>query len=163
LQSIFWQNTQKRKNGTEVTYVQIVRTYWDNTVKRPRQKVLCTLGRLDKLTESGNLESIAQKLLEAAGKEYALEEAKAHQMGFWGPTYVFYRFWKECGLDRFFERIAREKRLSFNLSRVLFELVLQRIVEGGSKLSWFEDFRDSYWFDWEKEKAAGSVSLTVSR
>jgi len=132
--------------------VQIVRTYWDKTVNRPRQKVLCNLGRLDTMIANGNLVSIANKLLEAAGKLEALEEAKAHQMGFWGPSYLFYRLWSECGLKDFFDRLTRKLNLPYDLSQVLFELVLQRIVESGSKLSWFEHFRENHWFDWDRSE-----------
>ncbi|MBW1735842.1 MAG: IS1634 family transposase [Deltaproteobacteria bacterium] len=142
-------NTQKRKDGREVTYVQIVRTYWDKTVGRPRQKVLCTLGRLDKMTEDGNLVSIANKLLEAAGKLEAMQEAEAHQMGFWGPSYLFFRLWQDCGLKELFDKLTRRLKLPYDLSQVLFELVLQRMVESGSKLGWFETFRESHWFDWQ--------------
>jgi hypothetical protein len=39
----------KRNSGRVVTYLQLVESFWDQKRKTPLHKVLCNLGRLDKL------------------------------------------------------------------------------------------------------------------
>ena len=97
-----------------------MRAYWDKAVDRPRQKILYTLGRLDTMLANGNLESIANKLLEAAGKLDALGEAEARQMSFWGPFYLFFKLWDECGLKGFFDNLTKKLNLPYDLSHLLF-------------------------------------------
>lgn len=51
----------KRKSGSIVTYLQLVNTVWDKEKKTPRHKVLCSLGRLDKL-DKDRLKKLISKL-----------------------------------------------------------------------------------------------------
>jgi len=51
----------KRKSGRIVTYLQLVKTVWDKEKKTPRHKVLCSLGRKDKL-DKDKLKNLISKL-----------------------------------------------------------------------------------------------------
>ena len=61
-ESMFIKETRfKRKSGRIVTYLQLVNTVWDKEKKTPRHKVLCSLGRKDKL-DKDKLKNLISKL-----------------------------------------------------------------------------------------------------
>ena len=63
-------------------YLQIVENSREG--KKLKQHVLCTLGRLDKLTASGQIDSI-------------------------GPALVFERLWKELGIGDVIKEVGSER------------------------------------------------------
>jgi len=50
----------------------------------------------------------------------------------WGPVLVFERLWEELGMADLLRRLVRTGRLGFDFERVVFALVLQRILAPGS-------------------------------
>jgi hypothetical protein len=50
----------------------------------------------------------------------------------WGPVLVFERLWEELGIPDLMHRLVRSGRLGFDFERVVFALVLQRILAPGS-------------------------------
>jgi hypothetical protein len=53
------------KPAGQYRYLQIAQNYREG--KKVKQKVLCTLGRVDELTQSGKVDALAQSLLAAVG------------------------------------------------------------------------------------------------
>lgn len=51
----------KRKSGRVITYLQLVSSYWDKERKIPRHKVVCNLGRLDRL-DKREIQNLVDKL-----------------------------------------------------------------------------------------------------
>ena len=54
------------KPSGQYQYLQIAENYREG--KKVKQKILCTLGRLDKLTDSGKLDGLAESLLRFSKK-----------------------------------------------------------------------------------------------
>jgi len=54
------------KPSGQYCYLQIAENFREG--KKVRQKILCTLGRLDKLTDSGKLDGLAESLLRFSKK-----------------------------------------------------------------------------------------------
>ena len=137
---------RKKQSGGRV-YLQIVESR--RTGDQVRQQVIATLGRLDALTASGQLERLirsgarfaAQALvLEAAREEPALAVSVLRI----GPGLVFERLWDETGCRTVIGELAQERRHGFDLERVVFLTVLHRLIGGGSDRAadrWREDCR----------------------
>lgn len=60
------------------TYLQVVESYWQDG--RPRQRVIATLGRLDKLSEKGQIDGILRSLARFSDKIKVAEEYQAGKL-----------------------------------------------------------------------------------
>jgi hypothetical protein len=125
-------------------YVQIVENRRENG--RVRQRVVATLGQLDQLVESGQLERLVKGLATLCPTVQLLEAGKAGTLAVlsdrcWGPVLVFQRLWKDLGLDTLLTRLAGPHRFGFELERCAFAIVLQRLLAPGS------DLAGSKWID----------------
>lgn len=125
---------RQKKSGSR-TYLQIVENYWEDGASH--QRVIATLGRLDRLRENGQLDGLL-----ASGARFA-ESAMlvtAHQRGEApvvrtqriGPALVFGRLWKDLGLPEIFERLLRDRKFEFSVERAVFLTVLHRLFVSGS-------------------------------
>lgn len=135
---------QKKAGGH--TYLQIVENRWENG--RARQRVLATLGRLDQLTESGQLEALL-----ASGSRFAtsltilsehrrgrLTAVRSHRIG---PPLVFERLWQETGCLEVFAALLSKRRFSFPVERAIFLEVVHRLVFPGSDRAGYA-WKDAY-------------------
>lgn len=112
-----------------------------------RQRVIATLGRLDQLEASGQLERLVRSGARFAARAMVLTAAgddPTATVRRIGPALVFERLWTETGCRAVIEDVARERRHEFALERALFLTVLHRLMGGGSDLAadrWREDYR----------------------
>ena len=125
-----------KKSGPR-EYLQIVESRREGP--KVKQDVLCTLGRLDELRESGQLDRLTASLarhcdeslvLSAARQEWA-ENPEIH-LRHVGPGLVFDRLWEETGCREAVSAIAAGRRFGFDLERVVFFSVLHRLFAPGS-------------------------------
>jgi hypothetical protein len=112
-----------------------------------RQRVIATLGRLDALRASGQLERLVRSgarfaahamVVTAAGDDPTAAVRRI------GPALVFERLWAETGCRVVIEDLAGTRRHDFALERAIFLTVLHRLMGGGSDLAavrWREDYR----------------------
>jgi hypothetical protein len=112
-----------------------------------RQRVIATLGRLDALAASGQLERLlrsgARFATQAMVLSAAQDDATAAVRRI-GPALVFERLWSETGCRPVIEDVAKERKYDFALERAIFLTVLHRLMGGGSDLAadrWREDYR----------------------
>ena len=112
-----------------------------------RQRVIATLGRLDVLAASGQLERLmrsgARFAIQAMVLSAAQDDATATVRRI-GPALVFERLWTETGCRAVIEAVAKERKHGFALERAIFLSVLHRLMGGGSDLAadrWREDYR----------------------
>ena len=112
-----------------------------------RQRVIATLGRLDVLAASGQLERLmrsgARFATQAMVLSAAQDDATATVRRI-GPALVFERLWTETGCRAVIEAVAKERKHGFALERAIFLSVLHRLMGGGSDLAadrWREDYR----------------------
>ena len=123
------------KKSGKYQYLQVVHN--ERIDGRVRQRVIATLGRLDRLTENGQLDGLVESLarytdhvavLNAVRHEQVEPEASVHI----GPPLVFGRLWEELGLPAIFKRLLAGRRFQFPLERVVFLTVLHRLFDPGS-------------------------------
>lgn len=137
---------REKKSGSR-SYLQIVENRWEDGGSK--QRVLATLGRLDKLQESGQVDSLLRSgarfcealvVISAHRKGEALEVATRGI----GPAMIFERLWKETGLKQVIESLLRGRKFEFSVERAIFLTVLHRLFDPGSDRQadrWREDYR----------------------
>src|SRR5512133_2549152 len=123
-----------KTSGTR-SYLQIVENRWEDG--RPRQRVLATLGRLDQLQQTGQLDALlgsgarlAQSVrLLAAHAKGQLPTITTRRIG---PTLIFERLWRETGCQRVIEQLLDGRRFECDVERAVFLTVLHRLFAPGS-------------------------------
>jgi Transposase DDE domain len=137
----------RTKTSGPRTYRQIVENRWEDG--RPRQRVLATLGRLDPLQQSGQLDAL---LASGARRSPSVLLLSAHAKGQIptittrriGPALIFQRLWQQTGCQRVIERLLDGRRFEFDVERAIFLTVLQRLFAPGSDRAadkWRTDYR----------------------
>jgi len=99
------------------------------------QRVISTVGRLDRLQEKGEIENLVrslsrfseQVLLVLSGKTEVGAESKKI-----GPVLIFERLWNELGIRKVIDRLLSERFFTFNVERAIFLTVLHRLIKCGS-------------------------------
>ncbi|MFQ5861207.1 MAG: IS1634 family transposase [Dehalococcoidia bacterium] len=116
-------------------YLQIVENHREG--KRTVQRVLCTLGRLEHLTNSGATDILIRSLSRHATHVQVVDGYRSGQLEAGvarklGPDLVFARLWKTTGVQRVLEELLRERRFEFPVERAVYLTVLHRLFESGS-------------------------------
>jgi len=129
------------------SYVQLVENHREEG--RHKQRVLLTLGALEKLRESGQIDTL---LASGSRLSESLLLLSEHQRGEltstparrFGAVLAFERLWKETGCRDVLQGLAEERRFSCSLERAVFFTVLHRLLTSGSDRSavrtWQEDY-----------------------
>lgn len=116
-------------------YLQIARSV--RRGKTVRQEIIATLGRLDVLQESGQLDSLLRSGLRFAQKVKVLDahaagETEPVSVAKIGPDLVFGRLWKTMGLGEIVRSEAAKRGHGFDLERAVYLTVLHRLFASGS-------------------------------
>jgi hypothetical protein len=135
------------KPSGKYRYLQIAENYREG--KKVKQKILCTLGRVDELTESGKLDALAESLLRFGSRLKVIDlhkegKLKVHSDVSIGPTLVFQRLWQELGIAEVIQQVLADRRFTFDVERAVFLTVLHRLMDPGSDRAaekWKQDFR----------------------
>jgi hypothetical protein len=128
----------RQKKSGERVYLQIVENRWEQG--RSKQRVIATLGRLDQLTESGQLDALLQSgakfsesvMVLAAHREGETPVISTRRIG---PALVFARLWEELQIPQVIERLLAGRRFTLPVERILFLTVLHRLFASGSDRS----------------------------
>lgn len=137
---------KKLKTRSQIhQYLQIVESYREN--KKPKQRVIATLGRMDRLLAGGTLERLVGSLAKFSETIELIEAAREEKMRAewakdWGCALVFEKLWRQVGLDEICRSFQRGRKMAFDLERAAFAAVLQRIQEPGSDLACIRWLRD---------------------
>jgi hypothetical protein len=125
---------RQKRSGNRV-YLQVVENRWEDG--RSRQRVIATLGRLDQLRQSGQLEGLLR-----SGAKYcqSIVLLAAHRGGETttmhtrpiGPAMIFERLWRETGCEQVIGRLLSGRKFEFPLERAVFLTVLHRLFTSGS-------------------------------
>jgi transposase len=127
-------------------YLQIVHSVREG--KKVRQQVIATLGRLDLLEASGQLERLMRSGLRhcesfAVIDAHAAGEIEPVAIRRIGPDLVFARLWKESGIADVLRSILKERHYEFDVERAIYLTVLHRLFASGSDRAaerWREDY-----------------------
>jgi len=136
---------QKRSSGH--VYLQIVENRWENG--HSKQRVIATVGRLDQLQQSGQLDGLLQS---GAKFAEAVMVLSAHRRGDVpairnsriGPALIFGRLWNELQIPQVIERLLAGRRFEIPLERLLFLTVLHRLFVSGSDRSCMLNWKERY-------------------
>jgi len=122
----------RAKRSGPYQYLQVVENRREGT--KVVQRVISTLGRLDRLNAKGDIESLVrslsrfseQALLVLSGKSDLLAEARKI-----GPALVFERLWEEVGIGRVLKDLLKDRLFGFDVERAVFLTVLHRLMVSG--------------------------------
>jgi transposase len=125
---------RQKKSGNR-TYLQIVESHRQDG--QPRQRVIATLGRLDELTQDGQLEALlasGARFAPGAMLLNAFERGEVTSVGkiSIGPGLIFERLWRQTGIATVLHDLAKSRHHGFSLERAVFLTVLHRLCCAGS-------------------------------
>jgi transposase len=121
-----------KKSGKN-QYLQIVESKREGN--KVKQRVLTTLGRLDKIQKKGDIEILIRSLSRFSEKQLIILSQKSDVMvnaKTIGPVLIFERLWKESGIQETIESLIKDRRFEFNIERALFITTLHRLLICGS-------------------------------
>jgi hypothetical protein len=123
----------KRSGGFE--YLQVVESH--RVDGKPRQTVVATLGRLDALRESGELDRLLRsgaRFTESAMLLSAFEKGETTTIDARriGPPLLFERLWRDSFCRWVIEDLLADRQFEFSVERAVFLTVLHRIMDPGS-------------------------------
>jgi transposase len=111
-----------------------------------KQRVISTIGRIDRLQAKGSVETIIRSLSRFSEKTLLVLSGKADvkaQAVKLGPALIFERLWKELGLPSIINGLLAKRKFQFDMERAIFLTVLHRLFESGSDRScdrWRRDY-----------------------
>jgi hypothetical protein len=137
----------RKKTSGGRAYLQIVESRREGAAVR--QQVIATLGRVEDLRQSGQLERLLRSGARFAAKAIVVDAVAAGGVAAGsarriGPALVFERLWEETGCREVVENLAGSRKHDFALERAVFLTVLHRLSSGGSDRAadrWREDYR----------------------
>jgi len=123
------------KPARQYRYLQIARSVRVNG--KVRQEIIATLGRLDVLQASGQLDRLLRSGLRYCEQirvidAHAAGETKPVTVRKVGPELVFERLWQECGIGEVVGVALKGRRFEFDVERAIFLTVLHRLFAPGS-------------------------------
>jgi len=133
------------KKSGNYQYLQIV----ENRREKGKvvQRVIVTLGRLDQMTEKGEVESLVRSLSRFSERTLLVLSDKSNVSASAkkiGPALIFERLWKELGISSIISSLVSDRKFGFSMERALFLTVLHRLFVSGSDRGcerWRRDYR----------------------
>ena len=138
----------RKKTSGGRAYLQIVENRREDGAVR--QQVIATLGRLEDLRQSGQLERLLRSGARFADKAIVVVGAVADGEATTSPArrigaaLAFERLWEETGCRAVVASLAGSRQHDFPLERAVFLTVLHRLFSGGSDRAadrWRQDYR----------------------
>ncbi len=133
-----------KKSGNN-QYLQIVENRRENG--KVAQRVIVTLGRLDQMSEKGEVESLIRSLSRFSERTLLILSDKSNVSASAkkiGPALIFERLWKELGIGPIVSSLVADRKFGFSVERALFLTVLHRLFVSGSDRGcekWHRDYR----------------------
>lgn len=135
------------KSSGTYQYLQVAESHRDGS--KVRQRILATLGRLDLLKQSGQIDSLLRSGLRFSDKlavldAHAAGQLQPAQLTRIGPDLVFGRLWQESGIQTILRELLADRHFEFDVERAVYLTVLHRLFSPGSDRaaeSWRENYR----------------------
>jgi hypothetical protein len=132
---MFLRISTTREAGKSYRYLKLVESYRAADGQH-RQRVICSLGRIDQLAAAGKLARWREVLAEAEGRPLVGPAAvQVRQARAFGGPYVLDALWRELELPAFLQAAQGERRLQFDAGLALEVMVLNRLLAPRSKLA----------------------------
>jgi len=137
---------RRNKNGTQVSYLQLVHNEWDAAAQASRTKILYSFGRADQVDPAA-IERLIASLSRLLDPAAALRVTASSELTFLasrplGGTHVLDGMWQRLGIDKVIGGLLKGRRRDPRVERVLFALVANRALDASSKLAaagWVSD------------------------
>jgi len=132
-------------NSKKYKYIKIVENYREDG--KIKQRVVANLGKLQDLSVK-EAENIASKLLELVNSPKkvtsnnhipSLEELDRENYGY----IVYKKIWDRFKFDEILNDIVKNKKIEFDFKKIVFSLVIDRLLNPKSKLALFNN-KDDY-------------------
>ena len=125
----------RSKRSGQYEYLQVVHN--ERHDGRVQQRVVATLGRLDVLQQTGQLDALLASCARFAEHSAVLSAQRQGRVSAAakvriGPPLVFQRLWEELGLPKVLGRLLAERKFGFDVERAIFLTVLHRLFAPGS-------------------------------
>jgi hypothetical protein len=139
----------RAKKSGRYEYLQVVRNR--RVDHQVRQEVIATLGRLDVLEKTGELDALLSSCARFADQVAVLDGVRDGRLApaealRTGPPLVFERLWPEAGLPQILGGLLADRRFEFPVERAVFLTVLHRLFDPGSDRA-AEVWREGYALD----------------
>lgn len=126
---------RSRQKSGKYQYLQVVHN--ERVEGRVRQRVIATLGRLDDLQQSGQLDGLLESLSRFSDHVALVNALKHNQIAptstvHVGPPLVFQKLWDDLGLPGILRGMTAGRKFEFPLERAVFITVLHRLFAPGS-------------------------------
>lgn len=124
------------KKTDKYEYLQIVENHRDG--KRTVQRVVGTVGRLDRLKEKGSIEKLVHSLSRYSEKVMLVLSGRSDVTATCkkiGPSLIFDRLWRELGIEKVINSLLMERKFEFDVERMIYLTVLHRLFASGSDRS----------------------------
>ena len=133
------------KKSGKYQYLQVVE---NRKIKgKVKQRVIATIGRMDRLQAKGQIETLIRSLsrfsekalLVLSGKSDVIAHAKKI-----GPALIFERLWEELGIKKVIKSLLSHRKFEFDIERAIFLTVVHRLFVSGSDRScekWKRDYK----------------------
>lgn len=121
------------KKSGKYQYLQIVENRREKG--KTRQRVLVTLGRIDKLNASGSIDQIIRSLSKYSDQVLMIltqEGGITADSKRIGPAIIFERLWNELGIKKVINELLKKRKFEFDVERAIFVTVLHRLFASGS-------------------------------
>ena len=134
------------KRSGSYAYLQIVESFREKG--QVHQRVLSTVGRLDTLQATGQLDALMRSGLRFCEKlavidAHAAGQTEAVQVQRVGPDLVFGRLWETLQLGTIIKRALQSRHYEFDVERALYLTVVHRLFASGSDRA-AERWRQAY-------------------
>jgi len=132
------------KKSGKYQYLQIVQNRREG--KKTIQRVIATVGRMDRLRAKGQIETLVKSLSRFSEEvllvlsNKSVVNAKSKKVG---PALIFERLWQELGIGKVLKGLLSGRKFEFDVERAVFLTVLHRLFSSGSDRScdrWKRDY-----------------------
>jgi transposase len=132
------------KKSGKYQYLQIVE---NRKVKgKVVQRVIATIGRMDRLQEKDRVETLVRSLARFSDKALLILSGKSDvsaQSKKIGPALIFQRLWQQVGIGKAIKELVADRKFAFDVERAVFLTVLHRLFVSGSDRAcdkWHRDY-----------------------
>lgn len=132
------------KKSGKYQYLQIVKSRREG--KKVIQQVIGTIGRMDQLEATGEVEKLVRSLARFSEKALLILSGKSDpsaEVRKIGPALIFERLWEELSIGQVIRELLGNRKFEFDVERTIFLTVLHRLMVSGSDRSadrWKRDY-----------------------
>lgn len=131
---------EKTSPTTKSTYLQIVESYRDNG--NIRQKIVASLGCLQKLQKKNELEKLARGLLKFCKDRKNIEDIgslKENNRYYWGMVKVVRKIWEQLKISELLSSLILPAQQKFDYFSAVFLMIVDRLANPCSKWSTYQN------------------------